>query len=111
MKKGDVINGYKILEDFRTAGGMSKVSFAERDGKEYFIKEFLYPKYPTSASPGSERIKEQKRKACDAFEEHHKKINSLIKSKCSGLGGNLIYALDFFRDKYSYYKVNEKIDP
>ena len=109
MKKGEVINGFRILEDFRVAGGMSKISFAERGGKEYFIKEFLYPKYPTPVSPGSDRIKEQKRKACEVFENHHREINRLIGSKVS-LGGNLVYALDFFREGTTYYKINEKID-
>lgn len=109
MKKGDIIQGYRILEDFRVAGGMSKVAFAERGGKEYFIKEFLSPKYPTPDSPGSEKIKAQKRKACDNFERHHRRINDLIATKVS-LGGNLVYAVSFFRSGASYYKVNEKID-
>lgn len=109
MKKGDVIGGFRILEDFRVAGGMSKVTFAERGGKEYFIKEFLSPKYPTSDSPGSEKIKAQKRKACESFEKHHRELNKLISTKVS-LGGNLVYAIDFFREGASYYKINEKID-
>ena len=109
MKKGDVINGFRILEDFKVVGGMSKISFAERGGKEYFIKEFLSPKYPTPEAPGSEKIKEQKRKACEAFEKHHQEINNLIKEKVS-LGGNLVYAVAFFRNGTSYYKVNERID-
>lgn len=109
MKKGEIINGYRILEDFKVAGGMSKISFAERGGKEYFIKEFLSPKYPTPDSPGSEKIKAQKRKACEAFENHHRELNRLIGTKVS-LGGNLVYAIDFFRNGSSYYKVNEKID-
>lgn len=109
MRKGDYIQGYRILEDFKVAGGMSKISFAERAGKEYFIKEFLYPKYPTADSPGSEKVKSQKRKACEAFENQHKKLNQLISTKVS-LGGNLVYAVSFFREGTSYYKVNEKID-
>lgn len=109
MRKGDIINGYTILEDFKVTGGMSMVSFAEKGGKEYFIKEFLSPKYPTPESPGSERIKEQKRKSCDAFEKHHRDLNTAIE-KCVGKGGNLIYALDFFRYGTSYYKVTEKVD-
>ena len=44
MLKGEVINGYRILEDFKIAGGTSKVSFAEKGGEVYFIKEFLDPK-------------------------------------------------------------------
>lgn len=109
MLKGENINGYVILNDFVVAGGMSKVSFAQKGGKEYFIKEFLYPKYPTADSPGSDKVKEQKRKACDAFEKHHRSLNQKIATKVS-LGGNLVFAVDFFRYGTCYYKVTEKID-
>lgn len=109
MRKGEVINGYRILKDFVVAGGMSKVTFAEKGGKEYFIKEFLSPKYPLSDSPGSEKIKSQKRKACETFERHHRELNKKIGSKVS-LGGNLVFAVDFFRSGTCYYKVTEKID-
>lgn len=109
MTKDSIIHGYKILEDFKVAGGTSKVTFAERCGKEYFIKEFLSPKYPTIDSPGSEKIKAQKRKACEEFEKHHKELNARISSKV-GTGGNLVAAVDFFREGPCYYKVTEKID-
>ncbi len=110
MNKGDTIHGYTLTEDFRVAGGTSQVSFVEKGGKNYFIKLFLYPKYPTAGSPGSERVKAQKRKACEAFEKHHRELNSAIGKCCAGEGGHLVYALDFFREGPSYYKVTEKID-
>ena len=110
MLEGEIINGYRILEDFKVAGGMSKISFAEKGGKTYFIKEFLSPKYPTVDSPGSEKTKEKKRKSCDEFEKHHRDLNNAIGKCCAGTGGNLIYAIDFFRNGASYYKVTEKID-
>lgn len=109
MLKGEVINGYKILKDFVVAGGMSKISFAEKGGKEYFIKEFLSPKYPLPDSPGSEKVKAQRRKACETFEKHHRELNQKIGTKVS-LGGNLVFAVDFFRSGTCYYKVTEKID-
>lgn len=109
MLKGEVINGYIILKDFVVAGGMSKVTFAEKGGKEYFIKEFLSPKYPLPDSPGSEKMKAQRRKACEAFEKHHRELNKKIGTKVS-LGGNLVFAIDFFRSGACYYKVTEKID-
>lgn len=109
MLKGEVINGYRILKDFIVAGGMSKVSFAEKGGKEYFIKEFLSPKYPLPDSPGSEKVKAQRRKACEEFEKHHRELNKKISTKVS-LGGNLVFAVDFFRSGTCYYKVTEKID-
>ena len=63
MKAGDVINGYTILRDFTVVGaGLSKWTFAERGGREFFIKEFLSPTYPDDAAPGgfvrSARIRE-----------------------------------------------------
>lgn len=109
MLKGEAINGYTILKDFVVAGGMSKVTFAKKGGKEYFIKEFLSPKYPLPDSPGSEKVKAQRRKACEAFEKHHRELNKRIASKVS-LGGNLVFAVDFFRSGTCYYKVTEKID-
>ena len=109
MKKGEIINGYQISEDFKVAGGRSKITFAEKGGKEYFIKEFLSPKYPTPDSPGSEKVKERKRQDCVEFERHHRTLNEAISSKCA-FGGNLVFAVDFFRQGACYYKVTEKID-
>lgn len=109
LTKGNVVRGYRILEDFKVVGGMSKVTFGEKGGKQYFIKEFLAPKYPVPGSPGSEKTKEQKRKDCDAFEKHHQQLNGLIQSKV-GPGGNLVMAIDFFREGTAYYKVTERID-
>ena len=36
MLKGENIKGYKILEDFKVAGGMSKISFAEKRWQDLF---------------------------------------------------------------------------
>ena len=73
MKKGDELIGkkgtYTIKKDFEVTGGMSKVTFAVLDGKEYFLKEFLSPKYPISGNPSTI---EKRIKKCIAFEMHHK---------------------------------------
>jgi len=106
---GDVINGYNLTTDWKVVGGMSEIAFAKKGGKEWFIKKFISPKYPTPDSPGSERIKAQKKKNCDEFESRQKELNRRIGSKC-GLGGNLVYAVDFFRVETCYYKITEKID-
>lgn len=109
MAAGDTINGYKLTTDWKVVGGMSEVAFATKGGKEWFVKKFISPKYPTADSPGSEKIKAQKRKNCEEFERRQKALNNKIGSKC-GLGGNLVYAYDFFRSATCYYKINEKID-
>ena len=111
MRAGDVINGYRILEDFKVVGaGLSKWTFAERGGREYFIKEFLSPTYPDDAAPGSPKTKARKRARCAVFETHHQGIQRAL-APLSAYGGNLIVTLDFFRWGAKYYKVTEKVDP
>jgi eukaryotic-like serine/threonine-protein kinase len=110
MRAGDVINGYAILEDFRVVGaGLSKWTFAAKDGREYFIKEFLSPTWPDEHAPGSAQTKMRKRRRCAAFERHHRRIIAAL-AEVSGLGGNLIVTLDFFRWGAKYYKVTEKVE-
>ncbi len=111
MKAGDTINGYTLLEDFRVVGaGLSEWTFAQRDGRAYFLKRFLSPTYPDDAAPGSATTKERKRARCAAFEAHHRGIQAAL-APITAYGGNLITTLDFFRYGAKYYKVTEKVDP
>ena len=75
---GDVINGYTILEDFRVVGAGLSNGLAAKDGREYFIKEFLSPTYPDEHAPGSPQTKMRKRQRCAAFERHHRRINEAL---------------------------------
>lgn len=110
FRAGDVLNGYRLLEDFRVVGaGLSEWSFAERGGRDFFIKRFLSPTYPEADAPGSERIKAKKRARCAAFEAHHRGIQAAM-APLTTYGGNLIATLDFFRIGAKYYKVTEKVD-
>ncbi len=110
MKAGDVVNGYLILEDFKVVGaGLSKWTYAERGGRQFFIKEFLAPTYPDDAAPGSDKIKAKKRARCAAFELQHRGMQRAL-APLSAYGGNLIVTLDFFRWGAKYYKVTEKVD-
>jgi eukaryotic-like serine/threonine-protein kinase len=110
MKAGDTLRGYRLLEDFRVVGaGLSEWTFAERDGRAYFIKRFLAPTYPDDAAPGSAKTKAKKRARCAAFEAHHRGIQAAM-APLTSYGGNLIATLDFFREGAKYYKVTEKVD-
>jgi serine/threonine protein kinase len=110
VKAGDVVNGYLILEDFKVVGaGLSKWTFAERAGRQYFIKEFLSPTFPDDAAPGSAKTKAKKRARCATFEVHHRGMQKAL-APLSAYGGNLIVTLDFFRWGAKYYKVTEKVD-
>ena len=110
FRAGDVLNGYRLVEDFRVVGaGLSEWSFAERNGRIFFIKRFLSPTYPEPGAPGSERTKARKRTRCAAFEAHHRGIQAAM-APLTTYGGNLIATLDFFRVGAKYYKVTEKVD-
>jgi serine/threonine protein kinase len=110
VRAGDTLQGYRLLEDFRVVGaGLSEWSFAERDGRTYFIKRFLAPTYPDDAAPGSAKTKARKRARCAAFEAHHRGIQAAM-APLTSYGGNLIATLDFFRHGAKYYKVTEKVD-
>jgi eukaryotic-like serine/threonine-protein kinase len=110
VKAGDFINGYMILEDFKVVGaGLSKWTFAERGGRQFFIKEFLSPTYPDANAPGSEKTKAKKRARCATFEAHHRGVQRAL-APLSAYGGNLIVTLDFFRWGAKYYKVTEKVN-
>jgi serine/threonine protein kinase len=110
MKAGDMLHGYRLLEDFRVVGaGLSEWSFAEREGRIYFIKRFLAPTYPDDDAPGSATTKAKKRARCAAFEAHHRGIQAAM-APLTSYGGNLIATLDFFREGAKYYKVTEKVD-
>jgi eukaryotic-like serine/threonine-protein kinase len=110
FRAGDLLNGYRLLEDFRVVGaGLSEWSFAERGGQTFFIKRFLSPTYPEDDAPGSERTKARKRARCAAFEAHHRGIQAAM-APLTTYGGNLIATLDFFRIGAKYYKVTERVD-
>jgi serine/threonine protein kinase len=110
FRAGDVLNGYRLLEDFRVVGaGLSEWSFAERGGRIYFIKRFLSPTYLDDDAPGSERTKAKKRARCATFEAHHRGIQAAM-APLTTYGGNLIATLDFFRIGAKYYKVTERVD-
>lgn len=104
------INGYEILRDFTSiGGGLCRWTFARKDGKEYFLKEFLEPKYPVDGSPGSDSYKAKKRERCNRFEVYHETLRKTLR-KIASPDGNLVVTVDFFRDGSIYYKVTEKVE-
>jgi serine/threonine protein kinase len=110
MKQGEIIHGYRIIsEPTNAGGGRCMWAFAEKDGREYFFKQFLEPKRPAPDSRASEVSKKLRMEECREFEERHRVIASRLRPDASG-AGNIILALDFFHEGSSYYKVTEKID-
>lgn len=110
MKIDDVINGYRIItEPTNAGGGKCMWAFAERDGQEYFIKRFLDPKRPKASSDPLSRSARIRLRACEEFEQRHRRIMEALRPDQAG-GGNLVLAQDFFCEGSTYYKVTERID-
>lgn len=109
MKKGDIIRGYRITEDPTNNGGGNCVwAFAEKDGKQYFVKSFLDPKRPRGGSTASPASQRRRLEACAEFERRHRSIMDKLSPDAAG-GGNLVLAVDFFHEGSTYYKVTERI--
>lgn len=106
---GEVIKGYKILEEFRMAGGGTcQWTFAHKDGRDYFIKVFLNPRLPRPDGPGSEKVKEERRERCRIFERDQRALMSRVEVTVKA-GGNLIAPIDFFEHDGQYFKVSPKV--
>jgi len=110
MKNGQTIRGYRIIsEPTNSGGGRCIWAFAEKRGDGYFVKKFLDPKWPTEMSMGGPASKQRRREECLEFERRHREVNSRINPRALG-GGNLVTAIDFFRDGTTYYKVTDRIE-
>ena len=110
MKQGELIGDYLISSKPTNAnGGKCLWAFAAKDGQEFFIKQFLDPKYPLDSAPGGAASKKLRRQDCAVFEQRHQHVMERLKSDSVG-GGNIVVAEAFFRDGATYYKVTKRID-
>lgn len=101
------INGYRLLCPMTNAdAGFSRWAYAQKDGKEYFLKEFLSPVCPRDDGVLSKETIARKRSICIQFYQKKKKIYDAL-SKCDN--GNIIIIQDFFLFYTKYYSVSEKI--
>lgn len=111
MNVDDIVNGYRITTPPTNAGGgMSRWSFAERDGREYFVKMFLAPRYPLPELPGSPEVKARKRAMCEDFERRHLEISGRLEANGDDQA-NLVVPRDFFRVGATYVKVMDRVHP
>ena len=102
------INGYKLKGELRTTNsGFSRWGFAEKNGKDVFIKELIDPVYPVHEELLSAEAVRRKKEICRVFEDRWRTIFEMV-NECSD--GNLVHIEDFFRYESHYYIIMEKID-
>ena len=99
------IQGYQPKSDFKE-GGQSRWCFAEKGGHEFFIKQFLSPKYPVDTNKLSPELIAMQRKIAEEFQEKQMKFYRAVR-RCRN--GCVIVNQDFFRDGSFYYAVSDKV--
>ncbi len=101
-----IIDGYALTQPWDNPGaGTSVWSFAKKDGKEYFIKQYISPSFPT-ANDLSAQLIEKKKNRCFAFYLEKKKLFEEI-ANCTD--SNLIGMKEFLLWESKYYLVTEKV--
>lgn len=103
----NIINGYEIIGNFRNDNsGFSRWGFAQKDGIEFFIKEFLTPVYPVDTEHLPPNLVKSRLKICEEYVETKNKLYNAL-NKCNT--GNIVCITDFFRYAAKYYIVTEKV--
>lgn len=103
-----VINGYTLLSELRTDdAGSCSWAFCKKNGKEYFIKEFINPPYPVDPGSLTPALRQRKLNICEKFYTEKSRFYSQL-DRCRS--GNIIVVSDFFRHGSRYYAVSEKVD-
>ena len=102
----EVINGYNLMAPLgNNNAGFSCWTFALRDGKEYFLKEFMNPAYPMDESISPE-LRGKIIRICEEYEKKMKKIYGEINRVSDG---NLVRIKEFFRCDSRYYVTTERV--
>ena len=102
-----VVADYVLLEPWRnTNSGNARWSFAQKNGKTYFIKEFLSPVFPATDAISKEALA-SKRAICYAYYSKKRELYRRIRQSATG---NLVLISDFFLYNTKYYITTEKID-
>ena len=102
----EVINGYALIEPFQNQNaGFSRWTFAKKDGRVYFLKEFMDPIYPEDHTL-SPTLRDRRIEDCRMFAEKKRRIYNAINA-CSD--GNAVRISEFFRCNSRYYISNERI--
>lgn len=100
--------GYRLIQPWTTKGaGTSMWSFAEKGGKQYFIKVFVKPVLPSPSSGMSPALIERKRKACERFEQKKRRVYAAVNESATG---NIVKIEDFFFDKTKFYLTTRKVE-
>lgn len=100
------IAGYQLTEPWQnTNSGNARWSFAKKEGKDFFIKEFISPSCPSTKALSPEAIA-AKKAICNDF---YKKKRELYDRIARSSNGNIVTIDDFFLFGTKYYITTDKV--
>lgn len=103
-----IVNGYMVDNPLTSAGGGNcKWGFCKKNDKEYFLKEFLSPKFPSWSADISKQMRDIQIKECNEWLERRTRVYTAVKDSDRG---NIVVPLELFREHNQFYLVTEKIE-
>jgi serine/threonine protein kinase len=109
-RRGDVINGYTLDEDFRMKDGANcEWAYATGGSQRYLITQFLVPQYPVDGMQDSPAERDRRLVKCAAWELRQKRVYAGL-SQVAGAGGALVVPVTLFREGPNYFKVAPRVD-
>lgn len=100
----EIIEGYCCQGEWKTAANGDYI-FAQKDGREFFLKRFQEPKYPEEGL--SSDFRDKKIKRCEQFSQERRKIIVALQQVSQG-NGNIMTPQEFFLNKPYYYQASLK---
>ena len=103
----EMLGRYEMITELSNKdAGSCMWCFAKYGGKEYFIKEFTIPKYPTEELQANPEKREKKRKKCEEFERKKAEMYQTINVNSDG---NAVRVEEMFRVGAMYYVAMPRI--
>lgn len=87
--------------------GYSVWGFGKKNGRDFFIKQFLSPKYPDNDTVSSAASIEKRKKKCEKFQQKKAAMYKMINDNSDG---NAVRIEEFFRVESKYYISMRKIE-
>ena len=107
-KELENIYGYQLVTELTSKNsGFGRWGFAVKDGRDYFIKEFLAPVWPEDGLPISDTERRRRTVECQVFYQNKLKLYEAIKKANNG---NIVQIEAFFKYKTHFYVVTDKVN-
>lgn len=102
-----MLGSYRLTSQLTSQNsGFSVWGYGVKNGGEFFIKQFLSPKYPENDSVSSPERLQKRLKLCEDFEYSKRRLYQTL-NRCSD--GNALRVHEFFRVGANYYISTQKI--